>query len=137
MATVLAFDIYGTLIDTQGVVTRLRDYVDDRAEDFSRTWREKQLEYSFRRGLMRSYENFGVCTSQSLEYTSAYLELPLTPDQKAALLAEYRVLPAFADVKESLVGLKDGGLSLYAFSNGTADAVETLTLCGEIRAALA
>ncbi len=126
MATVLAFDIYGTLIDTHGVVTRLREFVGDRAEDFSRVWREKQLEYSFRRGLMRAYENFGVCTSQSLDYTSAYLDLPLTPDQKAALLAEYRVLPAFADVKGSLVGLKGGGVSLYAFSNGTADAVETL-----------
>ena len=133
MATVLAFDVYGTLIDTQGVVTKLREYVGGQAEDFSRLWREKQLEYSFRRGLMRSYETFGVCTSQALDYTSAYLDVGLTTDQRAALLAEYRGLPAFDDVKESLVGLRADGHSLYAFSNGTADAVETLLEAAGIR----
>ncbi len=98
MPTVLAFDVYGTLIDTQGVVTKLREIVGDKAEEFSRVWREKQLEYSFRRGLMRSYETFGVCTSQALDYTSAYLDVGLTTGQKSALMAEYRGLPAFDDV---------------------------------------
>ncbi len=133
MPTVLAFDVYGTLIDTQGVVTKLRDFVGDEAEEFSRIWREKQLEYSFRRGLMRTYETFGVCTSQALDYTSVYLDVELTMDQKAALLTEYRSLPAFDDVKESLEGLKADGHSLYAFSNGTADAVETLLVAAGIR----
>ena len=126
MPATLAFDIYGTLIDTHGVVTRLQEFIGKEAEEFSHIWREKQLEYSFRRGLMRSYENFGVCTSQALDYTNTYLDAGLSSDQKAALLAEYRGLPAFDDVKESLVELKDAGHKLYAFSNGTADAVETL-----------
>jgi 2-haloacid dehalogenase len=133
MPKVLGFDVYGTLIDTQGVITRLRDFVGDGAEEFSRVWREKQLEYSFRRGLMRTYENFGVCTSQALEYTNTYLNTGLSADQKAALLAEYRELPAFDDVKESLAGLKSDGHLLYAFSNGTADAIETLLAASGIR----
>ncbi len=133
MPAMLAFDVYGTLIDTHGVVIKLQEFVGGKAEEFSRVWREKQLEYSFRRGLMRSYETFGVCTSQALDYTSAYLDAGLTTDQKAALLAEYRGLPAFDDVKESLVGLKSDGHSLYAFSNGTADAVETLLVTADIR----
>ena len=133
MPKVLGFDVYGTLIDTQGVITRLRDFVGDGAEEFSRVWREKQLEYSFRRGLMRTYENFGVCTSQALEYTNTYLNTGLSADQKAALLAEYRGLPAFDDVKESLAGLKSDGHLLYAFSNGTADAIETLLAASGIR----
>ena len=37
------------------------------------------------------------------------------------------------DVKESLVGLKSDGHTLYAFSNGTADAVETLLAAAGIR----
>ncbi len=133
MPTILAFDVYGTLIDTHGVVARLREFVGDKAEEFSRVWREKQLEYSFRRGLMRSYETFGVCTSQALDYTSTYLDAGLTTDQKAALLAAYRGLPAFDDVKEPLTGLKSDGHLLYAFSNGTADVVETLLLTAGIR----
>ena len=133
MSAVLAFDVYGTLIDTHGVVTKLRGFVGEKAEEFSRVWREKQLEYSFRRGLMRSYVTFGVCTSQALDYTCSYLDLRLTADQKAALMVEYRSLPAFDDVKESLVGLKNEGHALYAFSNGTADAVETLLMSAGIR----
>lgn len=133
MPTVLAFDVYGTLIDTHGVVIKLREFVGDAAEEFSRVWREKQLEYSFRRGLMRTYENFGVCTSQALDYTNASLDAGLAPDQKAALLTEYRSLPAFNDAQDSLVGLRAEGHSLYAFSNGTADAVEGLLVAAGIR----
>ena len=133
MRTVLAFDVYGTLIDTQGVVTRLREFVGDKAEAFSRVWRDKQLEYSFRRGLMRSYETFAVCTSQALDYTSTYLDAGLSADQKATLLAGYRHLPAFDDVQDSLVGLKSNGHALYAFSNGAADAVETLLVNAGVR----
>ena len=84
-------------------------------------------------GLMRAYENFGVCTSQALDYTDAFLGAALTADQKKALLAEYRRLPAFDDVQGSLVGLRADGHSLYAFSNGTAEAVETLLLTAGLR----
>ena len=133
MPKVLAFDVYGTLIDTHGVVIKLREFVGDEAEEFSRAWREKQLEYSFRRGLMRSYETFGVCTSQALDYTDAWLDTGLATDQKAALLAGYLSLPVFDDAKESLAGLKSDGHSLYAFSNGVADAVETLLTTAGIR----
>lgn len=132
MSITLAFDVYGTLIDTHGVVFKLQELVGDKAEEFSRVWREKQLEYSFRRGLMRSYETFAVCTSQALDYTSNYLDVSLTTDQKAALMAEYRGLPAFDDVKESLVRLKADGHSLYAFSNGTSDAVKILLTAADI-----
>jgi len=75
---------------------------------------------------MRAYETFDVCTNQALDYACTSLDAGLTTDQKEALMAEYRGLPAFDDVKESLVGLKAYGYSLHAFSNGTADAVETL-----------
>ena len=133
MPAVLAFDVYGTLIETDGVVTKLQELVGDTAEEFSRVWREKQLEYSFRRGLMRAYENFGVCTSQALDYTNAFFDAGLTADDKTTLLTEYRSLPAFSDARESLVGLRADGHSLYAFSNGTADAVDTLLVAAGIR----
>jgi 2-haloacid dehalogenase len=85
MAITLAFDVYGTLIDTHGLITVLQALVGGNAMDFSRTWRDKQLEYSFRRGLMQNYETFAVCTSQALEYTCAYYKVPLTEDQKNEL----------------------------------------------------
>ena len=126
MMPTLAFDVYGTLIDTNGVVETLKKFINDKAESFSQTWRDKQLEYSFRRGLMQNYENFAVCTSQALDYTCAFYKVSFTDDQKAELLGIYRVLPAFSEVKEGLIQLKAAGYRLYAFSNGKEDALEML-----------
>jgi 2-haloacid dehalogenase len=122
----LAFDVYGTLIDTNGVVAALQELINDEAKSFSGTWRDKQLEYSFRRSLMQNYEHFATCTSQALDYTCAFHKVLLTDAQKAELLGIYRVLPAFSDVKEGLTRLKTAGFRLYAFSNGKADALEML-----------
>ncbi|MDH3914671.1 MAG: haloacid dehalogenase type II [Chromatiales bacterium] len=133
MAVTLAFDVYGTLIDTHGVVTRLQQLVGDKASDFSRTWRDKQLEYSFRRGLMQNYENFAVCTSNALDYTCSYHRAPLTEGQKEDLLGVYRVLPAFDDVADGLAQLEASDYRLYAFSNGSADAVEALLSAAGVR----
>jgi len=134
MKTVLAFDVYGTLIDTAGVVSRLNQLVgSDVAQAFSRTWREKQLEYSFRRGLMRRYENFAICTRDALEFTCACFHTDLSQDNKESLLGAYRALPAFEDAAECLRSLSAQGLALYAFSNGTQDAVETLLTTAGIR----
>ena len=123
MATI-AFDVYGTLIDTDGVVSQLREWIGSQAETFSQTWRNKQLEYSFRRGLMRRYETFTVCTRQALEYCCVEYEVSFSSEQKDMLLQSYCGLPAFADVEESLGALKAEGHRLFAFSNGSAEAVE-------------
>jgi 2-haloacid dehalogenase len=134
MKTVLAFDVYGTLIDTGGVVTRLRQLVGPEvAELFSRTWREKQLEYSFRRGLMRLYENFAACTRDALEYTCACLRKELSPENKESLLGVYRELPPYEDTAECLRSLGEQEFALYAFSNGTQEAVETLLTAAGLR----
>ncbi|HKJ04256.1 MAG TPA: haloacid dehalogenase type II [Geopsychrobacteraceae bacterium] len=126
MRTTLAFDVYGTLIDTHGVVEALQSLIGDNAQAFSSTWRDKQLEYSFRRGLMQNYQNFAVCTSNALDYTCSYYKEALTDEQKKDLLGSYRILPAFDDVREALTDLQSAGYRLYAFSNGSADAVEML-----------
>ena len=126
MVTTLAFDVYGTLIDTNGVIIALEKHVGNKASEFSRTWREKQLEYSFRRGLMQNYENFDICTSNALDYTSSYFKVLLSQKEKEGLMSAYKVLPAFDDVDDGLAKAKKAGFRMYAFSNGSADAVETL-----------
>lgn len=133
MPVTIAFDVYGTLIDTQGVIADLEQMIGDSAKNFSQTWREKQLEYSFRRGLMQNYVNFGVCTSQALNYTCQYYDVTLTEGQKTELLACYSTLPAFDDVRDGLSRLKQSNARLYAFSNGSASAVEGLLANAGIR----
>jgi len=131
--TTLAFDVYGTLIDTHGVLTALEKLVGDRALVFSNSWRDKQLEYSFRKGLMQNYQTFAVCTRQALDYCCALYQVELREEQKQELMGVYRVLPAFDDVKTGLTNLKAAGHRLFAFSNGAADALEVLLSNAGIR----
>lgn len=133
MPVTLAFDVYGTLIDTHGVVSALQRLIGDKAKDFSLTWRDKQLEYSFRRGLMQNYETFAVCTSNALDYTCAFYAVDLTKEEKSSLLEGYRSLPAFKDVEDGLEKLKAKHYRLFAFSNGTTDAVDALLVAAGIR----
>lgn len=134
MTPTLAFDVYGTLIDTQGVVHALARHVGDQAPAFGRAWRERQLEYAFRRGLMKQYVTFGDCTRQALDATCAQFQLPLGPAEKEALLEVYASLPAFPDAAEGLAQAQQLGFRLFAFSNGTAGTVDALLRRAGLRA---
>ncbi|MBP5978810.1 MAG: haloacid dehalogenase type II [Halomonas sp.] len=128
MQPVLAFDVYGTLIDTQGVTTELERRLSDasRAGEFAKRWREKQLEYSFRHGLMGAYVPFSECTREALVFTNRALQAGLSDNDHDHLMAIYAELPAFPDVVPALDQLRDAGIRCVAFSNGTAEAVTKL-----------
>ncbi|KXX65167.1 haloacid dehalogenase type II [Marichromatium gracile] len=126
MSLTLAFDVYGTLIDTHGLIPALTPLVGEAAPAFSRDWRARQLEYAFRRGLMRRYDTFERCTRDALEQTCRVYRIAPDAARLDALIDGYRRLPAFADVAPGLAALARAGHRLYAFSNGTAEAVETL-----------
>ena len=118
MPEVLGFDIYGTLVDPLDMDEHLREMVGERAERFSALWREKQVEYTWRRGLMREYADFGVCTRQALDFAALSFGLELTDAQRERLLEEYQNLRPFSDVLPGLERLQSGGHTLVAFSNG-------------------
>ncbi|MFT5396982.1 MAG: 2-haloacid dehalogenase [Gammaproteobacteria bacterium] len=133
MSITLAFDIYGTLLDIYGANKTLEKIVGDKSLEFSHTWRDKQLEYSFRRALMNKYEIFSVCVSDALDYTCMYYKKPLTKEEKQELLNAYSSLPAFNDVISSLKQFNDVDYRLYAFSNGSVEMIETLLTTAGIR----
>ncbi len=118
----LGFDIYGTLIDTNGVVDLLRTMVGKEAAVFSKTWREKQLEYTFRRTAMNRYVNFSIVTKEALDYCNLAFNNVLNAKQKEELMHHYSELPAFQDVEKCLTSIK-GRVRIFAFSNGTHSAI--------------
>ncbi|MEM1002964.1 MAG: haloacid dehalogenase type II [Bacteroidota bacterium] len=128
----LAFDVYGTLVNTHGVVTALEKLIGDKASEFSMTWRDKQLEYSFRRALMQKYENFAVCICDALDYTCSFYQVEISIKEKNELLEIYFSLPPFNDVEDGLKKLK-GNNRLFAFSNATSDMVNALLTKANIR----
>ncbi len=114
----LGFDIYGTLVNPYAMSDHLRPFVGERAERFAELWREKQLEYSFRRAAMRRYADFGVCTRQALVYTARTLGVELPTEKEEAMIAQYQHLPAFPDAAAALRELRTHGHRVFAFSNG-------------------
>jgi 2-haloacid dehalogenase len=123
MSMTLAFDVYGTLVDPMGMSDLLRLEAGEEASSVAALWREKQLEFSFRKGLMRVYEDFGVCTRQALRYAMEVHRLALSQVREDELMAAYLALPAFGDALPVLKALK-GQYPLYAFSNGSYPALE-------------
>lgn len=132
MKYTLAFDVYETLINTSGVSDSLKQLIGNMAKPFMDTWRNKQLEYSFRRGLMDKYADFSVCTKDSLEYCCQMFKTDLSIEQKEALMNEYTILPAFPDVETGLENLKESGHKLFAFSNGRESTVLKLLTTAKI-----
>jgi 2-haloacid dehalogenase len=132
-AKVLAFGIYGTLIDTAGIAGKLQALLPGKGAEFAAAWRAKQLEYTFRRTAMRAFRGFDVCTRAALDYTEGVLGAGLSDAQKQTLLEEYQKLPAFPDVAPALEKLASGGARLIAFSNGVSSEVHMLLKHAGIR----
>jgi 2-haloacid dehalogenase len=132
--TIVAFDVYGTLVDTAGIGAALRPVVGDIAPEFARRWREKQLEYTFRRALMRRYVEFPVCVDQAFDHTLRTLNVVVDDDDRARILEAFRTLPAYPDAQPALEVLRARGVRCIAFSNGIARDVEALLVHGGLRA---
>lgn len=133
MAT-LAFDVYGTLINTYGIIDLLNRYVgEEKALQFATLWREKQLEYSFRRSMMNCYEPFYTCTSNALEYCIDSFGVTISRDQYSNLIHRYRSLPVYEDVVTCLSSISERSeVRIYALSNGPQEDVQMLFKDGDI-----
>jgi 2-haloacid dehalogenase len=108
MKVTLAFDVYGTLVDPSGMAKHLAQDLGTKAAEFADCWREKQLEYSFRRALMDNYADFSICTSDALNFTCRRFKADISRERRSELLQLYRHLPRFDDVTPALHSLCDG-----------------------------
>src|SRR3712207_5597428 len=99
---------------------------EDLADRMSELWRNKQIEYTFRRALMRRYEDFNVCTKQALVYAARILGVKLSEKEQDRLIKEYQNLQPFPDVIPGIEAMRDKGHTLVAFSNGVEATARTL-----------
>lgn len=125
-SSVLAFDVYGTLIDPLRMEEHLVVIFGENARAATELWRNKQIEYSFRRALMKKYQSFDACTAQALDYVCAYFGISAPAMTLRDLLDRYLELPPYADVPGALAELEGLGFELVACSNGTETSVRGL-----------
>ena len=126
MPEVIGFDIYGTLVDPLEMNEHLRLFTEEKADRMGELWRDKQIEYTFRRALMRKYENFGVCTRQALVFAARALGVELSEEDQERLIEEYQNLRPFPDVIPGIEALTKEGHTLVSFSNGVEETTRTL-----------
>jgi 2-haloacid dehalogenase len=111
------FDAYGTLFDVHSAAARCRDDLGDKADRMSDIWRQKQLQYTWLRSLMRTHVDFWQITGDALDYAMAAVALD-DPAMRQRLMDLYLELDAYAEVPAMLAALKAGGLQTGVLSNG-------------------
>ncbi|EIN05523.1 haloacid dehalogenase [Punctularia strigosozonata HHB-11173 SS5] len=125
----LAFDIYGTILDTSAIAPALAEHAQiplEKAKAVTQEWRKYQLEYTWRMNSMEIYETFREVTRKALVHACKDAAIELDRHAIEALMDVYDHLPAFS---ESSSAWKDinaiSGIETLIFSNGTQAMVTT------------
>ena len=130
-APIAVFDAYGTVFDVHSAVARLADRLGPEAERISEMWRQKQLEYTWTRSLMRRYVDFWEVTEEALDFVLAVFN-QRDPSLRSLLLNAYRKLDAYPDVRAALVGYRERGFRVAVFSNATEADLTTVLAAAHI-----
>ena len=124
------FDAYGTLFDVHSAVGRSRERFGlepGPAQVLSETWRTKQLQYSWLRGLMGSqyYIPFWQVTGDALDFAidSAFPD-GAPAGLRDALMDSYLALETYPEVLGVLGALKSAGMKTAILSNGSPDMLD-------------
>lgn len=110
MTRAVVFDAYGTLFDVHSVVSR-------ELPGLSHLWRQKQVEYTWRRALMQRYVDFWRVTEEALRAAAEQLGIKLGESQVEALMQACLTPAVFPEVRSALDALQ--GSPLAILSNGS------------------
>ncbi len=119
------FDAYGTLFDVGSAARRVAEQVPG-VERLEAIWREKQLQYTWLRALMRRYADFWQVVQDSLDYAMAACELD-DPELRETLLGQFERLEVYPEVPALLDRLRDAGLKTALLSNGAPRMLQNAT----------
>lgn len=114
------FDAYGTLFDFASAAAGCSDVLGNKTAALTTLWRDKQLSYSWLRGMQGAYVDFWQVTCDALDHALEALGLA-DATLKDRLLALYRTLRPFPEVPDVLRRLKAAGLTTAILSNGSPD----------------
>lgn len=128
----IGFDVYGTLVDPLEISHYLQKLIGEKSKPFAEIWRQKQLEYTFRRGLMNCYQDFDICTQHAMQFAMQYLDITFSNKENNSVINLYKTLRPFADVTSALKTLKQRSYTLVAFSNGVHSTLEKLLANAEL-----
>ncbi|HEV2284830.1 MAG TPA: haloacid dehalogenase type II [Steroidobacteraceae bacterium] len=112
------FDAYGTLFDVGSAAAACAPELGARGAALAALWREKQLQYTWLRGLAGRHADFWQVTGEALDFTLETLGIA-DPALHARLMHQYLRLAAYPEVPQMLRRLKSAGLKIAILSNGS------------------
>ena len=115
------FDAYGTLFDFGSAAAGCADVLGEKAAPLTALWRNKQLQYSWLRGLQGRYVPFWQVTGEALDYAMETLGLQQDAILRARLMDLYLTLGTFPEVPAVLQTLRQAGFATAILSNGSPD----------------
>ncbi|MBB3899269.1 haloacid dehalogenase type II [Roseococcus suduntuyensis] len=115
------FDAYGTLFDFASAAAACADTLGPRGPALTALWRDKQLQYSWLRGLQGLYAPFWQVTGEALDHALDAMDLAGTPGLRDRLMGLYLKLDPFPEVPALLPALRGRGQRMAILSNGSPD----------------
>jgi len=115
------FDAYGTLFNLHAAAERHQAAIGPQWQQLSNVWRSKHIEYTWHHSLTRTPATFWRLAERSLDFAIAATGVPVGGEVRAGLLATYRAMPPYPEVREVLSSLKQKGAVVAILSNGDAD----------------
>ena len=112
------FDAYGTLFDFASAAARCEEVPSEHAARLTALWRDKQLQYTWLRGLSGRHADFWQVTGDALDFALETIGID-TPGLRGRLMELYLTLDAFPEVPEVLHRLKAAGIATAILSNGS------------------
>jgi 2-haloacid dehalogenase len=119
------FDAYGTLFDFASAAKGCRDVLGDAIADLTALWRDKQLQYTWLRGLQGRHADFWQVTGDALDFTLDTLAID-EPGLRDRLMQLYLTLEPFPEVPDVLARLKKAGMRTAILSNGSPKMLEAV-----------
>ena len=122
----IAFDAF-TTFDPRPIFALAEELFPNKGAALGNAWRTRQFEYTWLRSVSQRYADFWKVTEDALVFAAHMLQLDLSADKRAQLMAAYLDLKAYPDVRPALESLKHAGIRLAFLSNMTLTMLDAAT----------
>ena len=134
MIQVIAFDVYGTLLNIHSIQLILEKYLPGKGMQASTIIRDKQIEYTRIYTMSQNripYVNFMDLTISAINYTFQYFGKELDDKQFKEIVECYKKLNTFSEVRSVLNQLNEQNIKFVVLSNANEEMLqETLANSG-------
>lgn len=120
---VVAFDVYGTLLDIGAIVAQVREYT-PMAEAMVDAWRARLQQLASATTSSARYVDYDRITFMALHETAPRFHMRLTAEEQKALLDAWATAPAYPDALVALTAAAHRRLPVVAITNAPTATVQ-------------